>query len=323
MREPGLKRALLFIAVWISFFLLLRPFDEAVANSEPSLRILLMALTLTIFVSGLYGVLHYGRRAWSLADTPIARIRSAPQGYVELYGRARLLPGPPIIAPLSALPCVWYRYRVEERSESGRWRLVDAGDSDHLFMLDDGTAHCVIDPEGADFVKTRRDVWYGSMGGARIHAAFGIGASYRYTEQRIFPDEELHIIGQFRTVGGLQEALDTRQEVAALLERWKRDPQRMALFDRNHNGRIDADEWEAARRAAYLQIQREQLQQATTPNVHLLADTSDPTRPFIIAAFRDEGRLIQYFYQRAALALLTAVLAIGYLLSTFVRISTG
>ncbi len=318
MREPGLKGALLFIAVWIGFFFLLRPPASAVADLELSLRIPFLALMLTICVSGLYGALYYGRRAWSLADTPIARIRSASQGYVELYGRACLLPGPPILAPLSALPCVWYRYRVEERSENGRWWPVDSGDSDHLFALTDGTAQCVIDPEGADFVKTRRDVWYGSMSGARMHAAFGIGASYRYTEQRILPNEKLHVIGQFRTVGGVRDAPDTRRAVAERLECWKRDPQRMALFDRNHNGRIDADEWEAARRAAYLQVQREQLQQATQPDVHLIANPSDYTRPFIIAAFRDEGRLIHYFYWRAAWALLATLLAAGYLLSKFV-----
>jgi hypothetical protein len=89
------------------------------------------------------------------------------------------------------------------------------------------------------------------------------------------PDEELHVIGLFRTVGGLREAPDTRREVADLLERWKRDPRRMALFDRRRNGRIDPDEWEAARRAAYRQVQREQLQQATQPDVHLMADPGD------------------------------------------------
>ncbi|MCB1825038.1 MAG: hypothetical protein KDJ54_10865, partial [Candidatus Competibacteraceae bacterium] len=178
-----------------------------------------------------------------------------------------------------------------------------------------GTAQCVIDPEGADFIKTRREVWYGNLSGARTHALWGIGATYRYTEQRILPDEDLHVIGLFRTVGGLREAPDTRREVAELLERWKRDPQRMALFDRRRNGRIDPDEWEAARRAAHRQVQREQLQQATQPDVHLMADPVDTSRPFIIAAFREESRLINYFYWRAALSLLTALLTIGYLIS--------
>ena len=311
MYRPSLKATLLFVALWFGFFLLLRHPGHAGPSSPAPLLALLLAVT----IFGLYGALYFGRRAWRLADTPIARIRSAPQGYVELHGRARLLPGPPILAPLSYLPCAWYRYRVEERTSGNRWWPVDSGESDSLFLLDDGTAQCVIDPEGADFIKTRREVWYGNLSGARTHALWGIGATYRYTEQRILPDENLHVIGLFRTVGGLREAPDTRREVAELLERWKRDPRRMALFDRRRNGRIDPDEWEAARRAAYRQVQREQLQQATQPDVHLMTDPGDTSRPFIIAAFREESRLINYFYWRAALSLLTALLAIGYLIS--------
>ena len=318
MREPSLKSALFFAAAWIGLIALSRQPHASTATALPPATLLywiiLIALALATGIC-CHGILHYGRRAWRLADTPIARIRSAPQGYVELYGRARLLPGPPIVAPLSGLPCAWFRYRVEERSEGGRWWPVDAGDSDNLFALDDGAGHCVVDPDGADFVKTRRDVWYGSLGGARTHALWGIGAAYRYTEQRILPGEELHVIGQFRTVGGLRETPDTRREAADLLERWKRDPRRMALFDRNGDGRIDAGEWEAARRAAYRQVRREQLQYAADPEVHLLADPGDSTRPYIIAAFREESRLIRYFQWRAAGCLLLALVGGGLLLA--------
>ena len=315
--EPGLKGTLFFSAAWIGWVALTRSLPtgaSAVLSPSMGYWAVLAALGLASAIAG-YGVLHYGRRAWRLADTPIARIRSAPQGYIELYGRAALLPGPPILAPLSYLPCAWYRYRVEERSEGGRWQRVDAGDSDSLFALDDGAGRCVIDPEGADFIKTRQDLWYGSPSGARTHALWGIGAAYRYTEQRILPGEELHVIGQFRTVGGLREAPDTQREVADLLERWKRDPQRMALFDRNSNGRIDPEEWEAARQAAYRQVRREQLQRATDPEVHLLADPGDPDRPYVIAAFREERRLIRYFQWRAAGCLLLALLGGGLLLA--------
>lgn len=311
MRGFSLKGVLFSIAVWIGLIALSRPPH---ATAAIPYWIILIALALVMGIC-CYGILYYGRRAWRLADTPIARIRSAPQGYVELYGRARLLPGPPILAPLSGLPCAWYHYRVEERSEGGRWWPVDAGDSDNLFALDDGAGHCIVDPEGADFIKTRRDIWYGSLGGARTHALWGIGAAYRYTEQRILPGEELHVIGQFRTVGGLREAPDTRREVTNLLERWKRDPRRMALFDRNGDGRIDAEEWEAARRAAHQQVRREQWQYAADPEVHLLANPGDPSRPYIIAAFREESRLIRYFQWRAAGCLLLALLGGGLLLA--------
>ncbi len=312
MAPLRLKGLLLFGGIWLGSFFLLRHDSRLAANPPPLL--LLVALTLAVTIAGGYGALYYGRRAWRLADTPIARIRSASQGYVELYGRARLMEGPPILAPLSALPCAWYRYRVEERTVGNRWQTVDSGESDSLFLVDDGTGCCVIDPHGADFIKIRRDSWYGSESGGRTHALWGIGAAYRYIEQRVMPGEELHVIGWFRTVGGLREAPDARQAVAELLERWKCDPQRMNLFDRRRNGRVDPDEWEAARRAAEKQVRREQLQQSIEPDIHLLADTGDSTRPFIIAVFREEGRLIRYFQWRAAGCLLAATLAGSLLL---------
>lgn len=312
MSRFRLNNLLLFGGAWLGSFLLLRHDSRWAVNPPPVL--LLVALALTVMAAGAYGALHYGRRAWRLADTPIARIRSAPQGYVELYGCARLMAGPPILAPLSALPCAWYRYQLEERTLGNRWQTVDSGESDSLFLIDDGTGRCVINPQGADFIKIRHDCWYGSASGARTHALWGIGAAYRYTEQRLMPGEELHAIGWFRTFGGLREAPDTRRAVAELLECWKRDPQRMDLFDRRRNGRVDPDEWEAARRAAEHQVRREQLQQSVEPDIHLLADTGDSTRPFIVAAFREESRLIRYFQWRAAGSLLTATLAGGFLL---------
>ena len=311
MLQPRFKDLLRFGVLWFGSFLLVRQ-DAALALKPPPVTVL-AALALAIVVAGAYGALYYGRRAWRLADTPIARIRSASQGYVELYGRARLMEGPPILAPLSLLPCAWYGYQVEERCQN-RWQTVDSGESDSLFLIDDGTGHCVVDPHGADFIKIRRDVWYGSESGTRTHALWGIGATYRYTEQRLLPGEEVHVIGGFRTVGGLREAPDMQRAVADLLEQWKRDPQRMALFDRRRNGRVDPDEWEAARRAAEKQVRREQLQQGVDPDIHLLADTEEASRPFIIAAFREEGRLISYFQWRATACLLAAVTAGGLLL---------
>jgi hypothetical protein len=260
----------------------------------------------------LFAAWHSFRRVQALADTPIARIRSAPQGYVELCGRAALMPGPPILGPLSSLPCVWYRYRLEERTSGNKWRVVSRGVSDSLFLIEDNTGQCVVDPDGAEFTKTTRDVWYGTAGGVRTFALLGIGAHYRYLEQRIMPGEEVHAIGLFKTVGGNREPPDTRREVARLLERWKKNPRMMALFDRRRNGRIDPDEWEAARLAAHRQVQRQQLERATEPDIHTLSDTGDSNRPYLIAAL-SEGRLIRKYQLDTGLYLGLALAAGSYL----------
>jgi hypothetical protein len=132
--------------------------------------------------------------------------------------------------------------------------------SDALFWLIDETGRCVLDPDGAEVIKTGRDVWYGDGGSSRLKGMEhglpswlaglrGLSADYRYTEQRILPGEEIHVLGLFRTVAGIGEAPNTRRELSRLLEDWKKDSRRMALFDRNGDGHIDAGEWEAARRA--------------------------------------------------------------------------
>src|SRR5687768_16103865 len=54
------------------------------------------------------------RRLLAMSGTPTSRIASAAQGYVELLGRGRNLPEFKVVSPLNQLPCVWYRYIVEE-----------------------------------------------------------------------------------------------------------------------------------------------------------------------------------------------------------------
>jgi hypothetical protein len=273
---------------------------------------LLPLLAIGIAAVGLFGAWRSFQRVRALADTPIARIRSAPQGYVELRGRAGLLKGPPVLGPLSSLPCAWYRYRLEERTSGNKWRVLEKGVSDSLFLIEDDTGQCVVDPDGAEFTKTRRDVWYGDGNGSRSFALWGLGARYRFMEQRIMPDEEIHAIGLFKTVGGNREPPDTRREVAELLEQWKRTPRMMALFDRRKNGRIDPDEWEAARRAAHRRVQREQLERTTMPDVNTLSDTGDSARPYLIAAL-SEARLIRKYQIDTGLCLSLVMLASGYL----------
>jgi hypothetical protein len=58
------------------------------------------------------------RRALAIGDTPTSRIGSAAQGYVELVGRGRNHPNFPVVSKLTQLPCLWYRYIVEQRTSN-------------------------------------------------------------------------------------------------------------------------------------------------------------------------------------------------------------
>ena len=60
------------------------------------------------------------------------------------------------------------------------------------------------------------------------------------------------------------------------------------------------------------QVQREQLERSTMPDVHTLSDTDDPTRPYLIAAL-SEGRLIRKYQLETGLFLTMTILACWYL----------
>ena len=74
-----------------------------------------------------------------------SKVASAAQGYVELIGSGRPLAGAPLISPVSQLPCLWYRYKIERKTSDNKWVLEDKGESDASFILEDGTGECVVD----------------------------------------------------------------------------------------------------------------------------------------------------------------------------------
>lgn len=265
--------------------------------------------------------------AWSrgriIADTPTSRIRSASQGYVELQGTAELMDGPPIIAPLSALPCVWWQYQVEQqrtRYRDGKWEkywtTIRKGRSDSLFLLRDDTGTCIIDPEAARVISSHRDTWRGTvpmphgLGKRGFKARWG---SYRYTEFRLLAGDPLYAIGHFRT-DGQHHDFDENAAVRELLRDWKRDENALLeRFDTDNSGDIDLTEWEAVRAAAIAQVRGQFAARAADPDVHVLSRPPD-RRPYIISN-KGQARLTRGYYWSAAIwfavfLLLSAAMAV-------------
>lgn len=273
-------------------------------------------------------------RNWSRArlieDTPTARIRSAPQGYVELEGEAGLLPGPPIVAPLTGRQCVWYRYRIEHEERSfdskGRsrshWRTLDSGTSEGLFEVDDGTGRCVIDPDGAEVHPDDKDVWRGhsrwpSAGPPRRRAGLRFTAGdYRYTEERLLPGP-LYAVGWFESIRTADGEL--KDATAALLRHWKQDQAGLlARFDANDDGHIDAGEWGRAREAAQQQAIQERAHKAAEPAVNLLRRPASSAQAFILSAHPQDH--LSRRYRRRALGGLAATF-VGVIVLAFLLIA--
>jgi hypothetical protein len=155
---------------------------------------IVVTATVTAVIAFVAGLLWL-RRAWVIEDTPTSMIRSAAQGYVELQGEAMIMTGTPIVAPLSFLPCAWYRYSVEKRVSdddqdklAGSWCTIENGVSDGLFLLRDGTGDCVVDPEGAVVTPAENLLWYGDSRipppGPGVPRMWALGSTYRFREER-------------------------------------------------------------------------------------------------------------------------------------------
>jgi hypothetical protein len=227
------------------------------------------------------------RRARLLEDTPTSLIRSAAQGYVELNGYARLLPGPPIVSPLSDTPCAWWSYRVDERYRNGgktEWRMVENETSGELFVIADATGECIVDPDDATVTPGLSRRWGGPA--QRPHrppdGSWFYFGDYRYSEKLILIGAPLYAIGWFRTQNAMQDFNESR-DVGELLAEWKRDQRDLLRrFDANGDGQIDLQEWETVRRAAIGQVRAHQVEQSLNPDLHVLCKPPD-RRPFLLS----------------------------------------
>lgn len=256
-----------------------------------------------------YAFVHL-HRARLIEDVPTSRVRSASQGYVELEGIGRLLDGPVISAPLSGARCTWWSIRVEERGgrNERRWVTRERASSDELFVLEDDTGRCVIDPEGARVYPSVSESWYGDSarpaGGPRKR----LGGRYRYSEKRMHPGEPLYAIGFLRThQAGQGWRVD--EEARELLREWKRDRAGLLRrFDANGDGDIDLGEWERARQAAHREVRELQREAAAAPGLSVLGAPPDD-RPFLLGTLPQAGLAARL--RRRALAELAGFLAAG------------
>ena len=264
--------------------------SEWVRSASPANFWLITCGIWAVTLAGFIGTFYFFQRLRLIEDTPKSLVRSAAQGYVELQGSCKLMPGEPIIAPLTRQPCVWWSYRVEEHVGSGKnahWQTVRSEKSGELFLLEDETGQCVVDPEHADVYPSATQSWYGSSempeGGPLMGGyALGIGARYRYVEQRMQADDPLYALGFFHTQGPESEG-DINEEVRQLLAKWKQDqPWLKAHFDKNHDGQIDEQEWDAARQEARRIVMEQEREAMSRPPVNLLSKPRDD-RPFILS----------------------------------------
>lgn len=277
-----------------------------------------LVITALAALAGLYFGFSGLTRTRRIEDVPTARVRSAPQGYVELVGTAHAMHGEPIVAPLSKTSCCWFSYRVQRRS--GRdWRTVDKQTSEGIFLLRDDTGECVIDPDGAEVSSRHETSWSDDGSGWGVHGVHarmpslgsktdllvGIGGKvlevlgsgvgdYRYTESVILEGDPLYAIGRFHTLGSDDHGSSLKDLTGAILREWKRRPDTLReRFDSNRDGVVDADEWQRARAVAGREAAAEQARSPLARQLHTLRRPSDG-RHFLLSNLEEFGLLRRY-----------------------------
>lgn len=213
------------------------------------------------------------KRLRIITGTPTSRVASAAQGYVELSGRGKL-GNPPLISKLRVLPCLWYRWQVEERGSKEEWHTLDKGESADPFILDDGTGLCVVDPEHAEIITKHRDQW--------------TQAGYRYTEWKLIQEDSIYVIGEFKTRGGSEETVSHEQLVKDVLAEWKMDnADLLKRFDLDNNGVLDIREWALARSAAKREAEKRLNEMRALPDTNFMLKPADG-RLFLISNLEEE-----------------------------------
>ena len=221
----------------------------------------LTCLSIMSFVSVL-AWLSALRKLRAVRDTPTSKVASAAQGYVELIGRGSLVKEAPLLSKFTALPCLWYRYTVKQKDSNDQWKITDQGESHDCFFLKDDTGLCLVDPEQAEIITKHRDQWEKD--------------GYQYTEWKLIDQDNLYVIGQFRTQGGGNLEFDSRAELNALLAEWKKDmPALHTRFDLNNNGELDVREWMLARSAAKREVTRMIRDAHAQPDTHIIGQPRD------------------------------------------------
>ncbi|HZP86349.1 MAG TPA: hypothetical protein VFB54_05980 [Burkholderiales bacterium] len=244
----------------------------------PSPRAWLVVFLLVAAISSALWRYNY-RRARAIADTPTSRIGSAAQGYVELIGEARTIGDTALASPLSASPCVWFRYKLEQRAND-KWRVEQEGCSDASFLLDDGSGIILIDVEGAEVVTDHKRCW--------------VDGDRRYTEWLLIPQARLYALGELTTVVAQSDDAAARIDVGALLAEWKNDKDALhARFDLNGNGEIDEREWELARGAAQREVRAQHAALRRQPGTGVLRKPRGGAA-FLLSNFDSRGLAQRY-----------------------------
>lgn len=231
-----------------------------------------------------------------IENTPTSRIRSLAMGMVEVHGRARRQYA--LVAPMTQLPCVYYRLRRYRRNEKSNWKLTSDTNSGHVpFIIEDSTGRVSVNPRGASVSAGEKH--QGSAGQANM--LFGVrgesDSNERWVEETIAEGTSLYVLGSAAVLKKPGKSLNERK--IEKLRELKLDRARLNAYDKDGDGQISADEWQEAREDIEDQVLRESLEKrqvaANQEDAIVIRRSRHRNRPFVIAATRSETHLTKKY----------------------------
>jgi E3 Ubiquitin ligase len=252
------------------------------------------------------------RRKHLLEDVPTSRIRSVAMGFAELAGRAKVRT--PLTAPFSGIPCVFYRFQVEEERQSQRgrrWTTVEQGATTEPFYLEDETGTLMVDPSGAETVLQRS---YRTF--RRDEGWFA--RRKRLSEWWIVPGQKLFIAGTVRRLR--DEALERRAVLNDRLRELKHDQERLKSFDTDQDGQISTEEWGNAVLAVRNELVQEDLKAPPEPPEETIGVGKGSDETTFVIAERGERPLLLRLGLTSGAAIVCGSLAVtAFLVSLLTR----
>jgi hypothetical protein len=219
----------------------------------------------------------------TMTSVPTARLASAPQGYVELNGRARRLS-----AEFSALRPHWLWQRITRSRGTPALEVTEAP-----FCFSDGAATAVILPEGADVICKNR---YAERNG-----------NARTVTESIHSGETLYVLGYLSSVDDVSDLAAEAERMASDI---RLDPAARRRFDADGDGRLDIRESLKLHASAYKMAQ----ERATGQQTHVISRPPDG-RPYIISTVPIplmSARFLAYSWLGLALGLAGVVSATAW-----------
>lgn len=230
-------------------------------------------------------------------SVPTSRIASAPQGYVELAGRAasanRYFPG-------AGEFYLWRRTQIATRLRNSDFRAFpfnlfytanSVEVSDNPFCIEDGSGTALILPLDAEVICSRRETDY--------------DGDRKIIRESILDGDPLYVLGHFITI---RQDVDVAATAEELVNDWKMDRDQIKRFDSNRDGYLSGRELLDMHRAARNIADQKAADAAETAGLNTLSRAPDGRR-FVISTFLPEQLAGHYqWYLSVGLAMFLAAL---------------